>query len=269
MEMILGLLNFILFIALILGLVKPALILRWTNKPTRLKVIGYWILSIIITSVLAVMVIDTEPSIDDEVINSLSENDNINKVETLSGGLVSFDSKVSQDMYPYKIAYDIKLDKRVTSQTIKKIAKKIKPTKDYQKVLMNYIIPGWYFDGKGSWATSHYDPELKINILGATLEQVEKINSVKINGDIIGEWWLSTPYFEGRVLLVKQNNKYYIKQIVGDGSELSNQVKIKNKKGMKVYQPLKTKDEYWVLEKNGNIASYDNYGKIWEAVIVK
>lgn len=60
MEMILGLLNFILFIALIVGLVKPALILRWTNKPTRLKVIGYWILSIIITNVLAVMVIDTK-----------------------------------------------------------------------------------------------------------------------------------------------------------------------------------------------------------------
>ena len=60
MEVIIVLLNFILFIALIVGLVKPALILRWTNKPTRLKVIGYWILSIIITSVLAVMVIDTK-----------------------------------------------------------------------------------------------------------------------------------------------------------------------------------------------------------------
>ena len=60
MEVILGLLNITLFIALVVGLVKPALILRWTNKPTRLKVIGYWILSIIITNVLAVMVIDTK-----------------------------------------------------------------------------------------------------------------------------------------------------------------------------------------------------------------
>ena len=60
MEVILGLLNITLFIALVVGLVKPALILRWTSKPTRLKVIGYWILSIIITSVLAVMVIDTK-----------------------------------------------------------------------------------------------------------------------------------------------------------------------------------------------------------------
>ena len=51
MEVILGLLNFVLFITFIVGLVKPSLILRWSNKPTRLKVFGYWILSIIVTSV--------------------------------------------------------------------------------------------------------------------------------------------------------------------------------------------------------------------------
>ena len=73
MEVIIGLLIVILFIALIVGLVKPALILRWTNKPTRLKVIGYWILSIIITSVLAVMVIDTEPSIETEIKKEVAE----------------------------------------------------------------------------------------------------------------------------------------------------------------------------------------------------
>lgn len=55
---ILGLLSFALFIALIVGLVKPSLILRWTNKPTRLKVIGYWFLSIIVTGILGVMFID-------------------------------------------------------------------------------------------------------------------------------------------------------------------------------------------------------------------
>lgn len=56
---ILGLLSFALFIALIVGLVKPSLILRWTNKPTRLKVIGYWFLSIIIVGILAAIFVDT------------------------------------------------------------------------------------------------------------------------------------------------------------------------------------------------------------------
>ncbi len=90
MEVILGLLNFVLFITFIVGLVKPSLILRWSSKPTRLKVFGYWILSIIVISILSFMVIDTEPSIEDEikkevakpsiedeVINSLSENEKI------------------------------------------------------------------------------------------------------------------------------------------------------------------------------------------------
>lgn len=55
---ILGLLSFALFIALIVGLIKPSLVLRWTNKPTHLKVIGYWFLGIIITGILGVMFID-------------------------------------------------------------------------------------------------------------------------------------------------------------------------------------------------------------------
>lgn len=55
MEEFLGLLNFALFIALIVGLIKPSLILRWTNKPTPLKVIGYWFLSIIIVGILKEM----------------------------------------------------------------------------------------------------------------------------------------------------------------------------------------------------------------------
>ena len=70
---ILGLLSFALFIALIVGLVKPSLILRWTNKPTRLKVIGYWFLSIIITGILGVMFID-------DTINAKANIESANKL---------------------------------------------------------------------------------------------------------------------------------------------------------------------------------------------
>lgn len=56
---ILGLLSVGLFIALIVGLVKPSLILRWSDKPTRLKVVGFYFLSIILTGVLGAIFIDT------------------------------------------------------------------------------------------------------------------------------------------------------------------------------------------------------------------
>lgn len=42
MTTFLGLLSFALFIALIVGLIKPNLVLKWSEKPTRLKVLGYW-----------------------------------------------------------------------------------------------------------------------------------------------------------------------------------------------------------------------------------
>lgn len=54
MTAILGLLSFALFIALIVGLVKPQLVLRWTDKPTRLKVFGYWILATVLVGIIGV-----------------------------------------------------------------------------------------------------------------------------------------------------------------------------------------------------------------------
>jgi hypothetical protein len=92
---ILGLLSFALFIALIVGLVKPSLILRWTNKPTRLKVLGYWFLSIIVTGILGVMFIDDTINAKANIesaskyieegnySNAISELEKIQKTDTL------------------------------------------------------------------------------------------------------------------------------------------------------------------------------------------
>jgi len=80
MVRIIGLLGFALLLALftslIIGLVKPSLLLRWTDKPTRLKVIGYWfflsIISIIITGILGFM-------ISDDTIDSKANIESANK----------------------------------------------------------------------------------------------------------------------------------------------------------------------------------------------
>lgn len=52
MEVLLGFLLLALSIALVVGLVKPEIVLRWSKKPTRLKVFGYWILSIFIIGII-------------------------------------------------------------------------------------------------------------------------------------------------------------------------------------------------------------------------
>ena len=60
MTVFLGLLSILTFIALIVGLIKPGIILKWDKKPTRLKVFGYWILSLVVIGVLGVITTDEE-----------------------------------------------------------------------------------------------------------------------------------------------------------------------------------------------------------------
>ncbi|MBW6483575.1 MAG: hypothetical protein K0B10_11020 [Vicingaceae bacterium] len=49
-----ALLILVLFLVLIIGFIKPALVLRWSEKPTRLKVFGYWFLAIFIIAMISV-----------------------------------------------------------------------------------------------------------------------------------------------------------------------------------------------------------------------
>jgi vacuolar-type H+-ATPase subunit I/STV1 len=63
MTTFLTLLSFLLLIALIIGLIKPEAILRWSKKPTRLKVFGFWILATLIIVIIS-------PLTDDNAVNS-------------------------------------------------------------------------------------------------------------------------------------------------------------------------------------------------------
>jgi len=55
MSLFIGLLSVVLFIILIVGLINPILVLKWSKKPTRIKVFGYWLASTILLSVIGVM----------------------------------------------------------------------------------------------------------------------------------------------------------------------------------------------------------------------
>lgn len=80
MATLIGFLGLALFIALIVGLIKPSTVLRWDSKPTRLKVFGYWILSFVILGILSAL---TE-SEEDRAANSLQQAKNYIEQENYS-----------------------------------------------------------------------------------------------------------------------------------------------------------------------------------------
>lgn len=60
MEVFLGLLTLALIIVLIMGLVKPSSVLKWSKKPTRIKVFGYWLLAMFILGAIATGLDDSD-----------------------------------------------------------------------------------------------------------------------------------------------------------------------------------------------------------------
>jgi len=83
MTELIGLLTLLLTLGFIIGLVKPAIILRWVEKPTRLKVFGYYLLASFIVAGLGSVFIDEE-DVEKELIESIKDdikNNNISEVE--------------------------------------------------------------------------------------------------------------------------------------------------------------------------------------------
>ncbi len=66
----LGLLSFAAFIAMIVGLIKPSLILKKSKKPTRLKIFGLWILSTFIVGILTIVLTGSEQNSDTIVVEA-------------------------------------------------------------------------------------------------------------------------------------------------------------------------------------------------------
>jgi len=72
MGTVIAFLTFALFIALIIGLVKPALVLQWDKKPSRLKVFLYWIIASILLTVVGGMLISDEEIAESTIESSKS-----------------------------------------------------------------------------------------------------------------------------------------------------------------------------------------------------
>lgn len=83
MTELIGLLTILLTLGFIIGLIKPEIILRWVEKPTRLKVFGYYLLVSFIVAGIGSVFID-EKAVEKELIESINDdikNNNITEAK--------------------------------------------------------------------------------------------------------------------------------------------------------------------------------------------
>ena len=96
-----------------------------------------------------------------------------------------------------KLSIDIRLEQKVSKEFLQKLALKLRqeePIK-YDRMFVTYYLPGMTL-GSGAWATSHFNPNLKVEILGTTIEEEKALMSKPkdLSAEIIGEWIDESPY---------------------------------------------------------------------------
>lgn len=163
-----------------------------------------------------------------------------------------------------KCSFNIRLSKKANKQQLKNIAWNLKNNlhKEYQRIFIVYYLPGDIV-GSGGWATSHFNPDLEVEIYGSTIEEDRatrnRVNKIHFKY-VLGKW---IDNYDGCIItLLKKNNTFYIDKAYSDGSSQS-KLRVKILKNQKRYYPVENDfEEYYLINKQGNLEVYDYKGYI-------
>ena len=166
-----------------------------------------------------------------------------------------------------KGSIDIRLEKKVTKEFLHKLALNLRNAepRKYDRLFITYYLPGM-IPGSGAWATSHFNPNLVVKILGTTIEEEKALRSGSEDsvGEIIGEWLDESPYVGAKYTFLKRNGKIFMIRKFKDGSGSEKEMIQKRQSGRLRFEEKGGNDfgEYYLIERNGNLSVYDNAGLI-------
>ena len=156
----------------------------------------------------------------------------------------------------------VRLSKKVSEETLRQLAIELrtKEPKKYDKMFITYYLPGMTI-GAGAWATTHFNPNLDVRILGMTIEQERKLlrEKTKVSGKTIGVWADEL----GKITIIKKGSGHIIEKKYEDGSGSKEDLisyKVRGKPAFKVRGD--DLGEYYVIERSGELGVYDSLGLI-------
>lgn len=155
---------------------------------------------------------------------------------------------------------EVELEKRTTKDNLEKIAREIYAP-GFRNTLIGYRIQD---EGKSVyWATTHYLPNLKIEILGSTIEQHDELlkKQTSYDGEIIGIWRVHTALDYITALIKKPNGKIFEESLYSDGSSGSNELTTKKIGNQTRYIPTRKTANglfYTINSRDGRLDFWDS-----------
>ena len=166
-----------------------------------------------------------------------------------------------------KRSVDIRLNKHVSEDTLTAIAKAVKAsdTRSYERTFIGYYLPDMQVDA-GYWATTHYNPDLDVRILGLTADAAEELSTKpdRTDRDEIGRWLDESPFSSKRIVIYRDNGKLFMESTYKDGSVGTNDIiEGTSPLGRRFSKPGGSDaGDHWVIDSNGNLQLRDDEGLI-------
>ena len=173
-------------------------------------------------------------------------------------------SIIDSDTIPgIKRTLSIRLNKKVSEDVLREIALKLKSedSSEYDRTLITYILPGMTV-GTGAWATTHFDPDLQVCILGLTAEQEQLLKAKRqpSSRKVIGKWVDNGVGGSSIMTIFREHGKYCLESRYSDGS-VGMQILIKS--GAYRFNDFESDaGDHYVILSDGDLEISDNDGLI-------
>lgn len=166
-----------------------------------------------------------------------------------------------------KRSLDVRLNSKVSEQVLASIAMELKKSdpNSYDRTFIGYYLPTMETNA-GYWATSHFNPDLEVRILGLTAEQEAALTSQVADSSrqVVGNWLDERPFVANRITIYLQDGKLQMENAYKDGSvgkmELTENESPRGRRFDEVGGS--STGDHWILDSDGKLELRDNEGLI-------
>ena len=182
---------------------------------------------------------------------------------------------INTDVIPgIKRSLDVRLNRKVQEDVLRSIARELKKAdrNRYERTFIVYYLPEMKV-GAGGWATTHFNPDLEVNILGLTAKQEEALFNAPEDAkrEVIGSWLDQSPMVGGKITIYRKDGKLYLEQKFKDGSSSNKEMVEKpSSRGRRFEEKGGASfGEHYVIDRQSNLQIRDQEGLVATAKEIK
>jgi len=191
---------------------------------------------------------------------TLSQKDQMFVVKTKGWAVVKAHRQAN-----VKASLDVRLAERVSKKKLTEIANELHGFADNKqpRLFIVYYLPDMQIDA-GGWATSHFNPNLTVKILGVSKEEhqrlVAKTKSRSPTEETIGSWTVNIPP-KGTITFFRKNGKTHMRRRYKDGSVGEHELIIQKVGSQTRYrQKGGHPADYFIITSSGDLGHCDDEG---------